>query len=227
VSTLRSTAAPVRVLARAFARASVRALPSLLTSVRVRVRTCWRASWPERADWPLPGFASASTGIVAANAAALAIINKLRIWILLTKHRFAMLEGSTGGSCHLFRTNFAAQPGLAHAPVAGPLPPPGESSKRTPGRNGRGSHGRKQMITIIIILIIGALVGWLAGMIMRSGGGLVFDIIVGIVGALIAGFLFGGGASILNAPLSISSILYSLLGAIILLAIVKVVRRGT
>ncbi|HEX9931418.1 MAG TPA: GlsB/YeaQ/YmgE family stress response membrane protein [Allosphingosinicella sp.] len=82
-------------------------------------------------------------------------------------------------------------------------------------------------MTIIIILIIGALVGWLAGMIMRSGGGLIFDIIVGIVGALIAGFLFGGGASIINAPLSIPSILYSLLGAIILLAIVKVVRRAT
>ena len=82
-------------------------------------------------------------------------------------------------------------------------------------------------MTIILILLIGALVGWLAGMIMRSGGGLVFDIVVGIVGALIAGFLFGGGASIINAPLSITSILYSLLGAIVLLAIVKVVRRGT
>jgi uncharacterized membrane protein YeaQ/YmgE (transglycosylase-associated protein family) len=80
---------------------------------------------------------------------------------------------------------------------------------------------------IIVILIIGALVGWVAGMIMRSGGGLIFDIVVGIVGALIAGFLFGGGASILNAPLNAMSILYSLLGAIILLAIVKVVRRAT
>ncbi|HEX8528328.1 GlsB/YeaQ/YmgE family stress response membrane protein [Allosphingosinicella sp.] len=79
---------------------------------------------------------------------------------------------------------------------------------------------------LIIILLVGALVGWLAGIIMRSGGGLVFDIIVGIVGALIAGFLFGGGASIINAPLSATSILYSLLGAVILLAIVKVVRRG-
>jgi uncharacterized membrane protein YeaQ/YmgE (transglycosylase-associated protein family) len=106
------------------------------------------------------------------------------------------------------------------------LPPPGESFKRARAATVAAVTGEKQM-TIIIILIIGALVGWLAGMIMRSGGGLVFDIIVGIVGALIAGFLFGGGASIINAPLSISSILYSLLGAIILLAIVKVVRRGT
>lgn len=82
-------------------------------------------------------------------------------------------------------------------------------------------------MNLIIILIVGALVGWLAGVIMRSGGGLIFDIIVGIVGALIAGFLFGGGASILNAPLDVTSILYSLLGAIILLAIVKLIRRGT
>jgi uncharacterized membrane protein YeaQ/YmgE (transglycosylase-associated protein family) len=79
---------------------------------------------------------------------------------------------------------------------------------------------------LIIILIVGALVGWVAGMIMRSGGGLLWDIVVGIAGALIAGFIFGGGASILNAPLNIMSVLYSLLGAIILLAIVKLIRRA-
>ena len=82
-------------------------------------------------------------------------------------------------------------------------------------------------MNLIIVLIVGAIVGWLAGMIMKSGGGLLFDIIVGIVGALIAGLIFGGGASILNAPLNLMSILYSLLGAIILLAIVKLFRRGS
>jgi uncharacterized membrane protein YeaQ/YmgE (transglycosylase-associated protein family) len=80
---------------------------------------------------------------------------------------------------------------------------------------------------LIIILVIGALVGWVAGMIMRSGGGILFDIVIGIVGALIAGFLFGGGASIINAPLNVTSILFSLLGAIILLAVVKLIRRAT
>ena len=79
---------------------------------------------------------------------------------------------------------------------------------------------------LLIILVVGALVGWVAGMIMRSGGGLIWDIVVGIAGALIAGFIFGGGASILNAPLNITSVLYSLLGAIILLAIVKLIRRA-
>jgi uncharacterized membrane protein YeaQ/YmgE (transglycosylase-associated protein family) len=82
-------------------------------------------------------------------------------------------------------------------------------------------------MSLIIILVVGAIVGWVAGLIMRSGGGLVFDIVIGIVGALIAGFLFGGGASIINAPLNMMSILYSLLGAIILLAIVKLIRRGS
>ena len=79
-------------------------------------------------------------------------------------------------------------------------------------------------MNIIIILVIGALVGWLAGLIMRSGGGILFDIVIGIAGALIAGFLFGG--SILDSPLSVTAILYSLLGAIILLAIFKLVSRG-
>ena len=82
-------------------------------------------------------------------------------------------------------------------------------------------------MSLIIILVVGAIVGWVAGLVMRSGGGLVFDIVIGIVGALIAGFLFGGGASIINAPLNMMSILYSLLGAIILLAIVKLIRRGS
>jgi uncharacterized membrane protein YeaQ/YmgE (transglycosylase-associated protein family) len=83
------------------------------------------------------------------------------------------------------------------------------------------------MMGLLIVLVVGALVGWLASMIMRTGGGIIFDIVVGIVGALIAGLLFGGGASILNAPLNLASILYSILGAIILLAIVKLIRRGS
>ena len=82
-------------------------------------------------------------------------------------------------------------------------------------------------MNLIILLIVGALVGWVASMIMRTGGGLLWDIVVGILGALIAGLLFGGGASIINAPLNIMSILYSLLGAIILLAIVGLVRGAS
>ena len=82
------------------------------------------------------------------------------------------------------------------------------------------------MVQLLIILVVGALVGWVASMIMRSGGGLLWDIVIGIAGALIAGFIFGGGASIINAPLDVTSILYSLLGAILLLAVVRLIRGG-
>ena len=82
---------------------------------------------------------------------------------------------------------------------------------------------------LIILLVVGGVCGWLASMIMRTDGqqGIILNIVVGIVGAVIAGFLLGGGASIINAPLNLMSFLYSLLGAIILLAIVNLVRRGS
>lgn len=79
-------------------------------------------------------------------------------------------------------------------------------------------------MSLIIILVVGAVVGLVAGMIMKTGGGIIFDIVVGIVGALIAGFLFGG--SILDAPLNMMAIIYSLIGAIILLAVYKMATRG-
>lgn len=79
----------------------------------------------------------------------------------------------------------------------------------------------------IIWLIVGGICGWLASIVMRTDGqqGIFLNIIVGIVGAALAGFLLGGAAS-LNNGLTIQSFLYSLLGAIVLLAIVNLVRRG-
>jgi uncharacterized membrane protein YeaQ/YmgE (transglycosylase-associated protein family) len=81
---------------------------------------------------------------------------------------------------------------------------------------------------IIVWLIVGGICGWLASLIMRTDAqqGIVLNIVVGIVGAVIAGLLFGGGASLNNA-ISIQTFLYSLIGAVILLAIVNLVRRGT
>jgi len=79
-------------------------------------------------------------------------------------------------------------------------------------------------MAIIIILLVGILVGWLAGVVTGSGGGLIFDMVVGVVGALIAGWLFGGRASFLNGGVNLMSILYSVLGAIILLLIVSLFR---
>ena len=82
---------------------------------------------------------------------------------------------------------------------------------------------------IIIWLIVGGLVGWLASLIMRTDAqqGIILNIIVGIIGAVIAGLLFGHGNINNSNPIDLTSILWSLLGAIILLAIVNLVRRGT
>jgi len=82
------------------------------------------------------------------------------------------------------------------------------------------------MIGIIIWLVIGGVVGWLASLIMRTDAqqGLLLNIVVGIVGAVIAGWLFGGG---INQVITVTTFIYSLIGAIILLAIVNLVRRGS
>ncbi|MBB3347368.1 MULTISPECIES: GlsB/YeaQ/YmgE family stress response membrane protein [Sphingomonas] len=80
---------------------------------------------------------------------------------------------------------------------------------------------------IIIWLVIGGVIGWLASIIMRTDAqqGIFLNIVVGVVGAFLGGLLFTGG-SINNAPLTIYSFLVSLVGAIVLLAIVNLVRRG-
>ena len=80
------------------------------------------------------------------------------------------------------------------------------------------------MIGILIWLVIGGVVGWLAGLIMRDNNGVLVNIVVGIVGSVIAGFLFGGG---INDAITVTTFVYSLIGAIILLAIVNLIRRGT
>lgn len=83
------------------------------------------------------------------------------------------------------------------------------------------------MVGIIIWLVVGGVVGWLASMIMRTDAqqGVVLNVIVGIIGAAIAGLILGGGS--INDGITIESFLYSLLGAVVLLAIVNLVRRGS
>jgi len=77
---------------------------------------------------------------------------------------------------------------------------------------------------IIIWLIVGGIVGWLASIIMRRDAqqGIILNIVVGIVGALIAGWLFGGG---INEAITLRTFLFSLIGAVILLAIVNLFTR--
>ena len=82
-------------------------------------------------------------------------------------------------------------------------------------------------MSIIIWLIVGGICGWLASLIMRTDAqqGIILNIVVGIVGAAIAGLLLGKGN--LNQGISIETFLWSLVGAIILLAVVNLIRRGT
>lgn len=80
---------------------------------------------------------------------------------------------------------------------------------------------------IIIWLIVGGVVGWLASIIMRTNAqqGILLNVVVGIVGAFLAGLIIGGGS--INEAITIESFLWSLLGAVVLLAIVNLVRRGS
>ena len=84
---------------------------------------------------------------------------------------------------------------------------------------------------ILVWLVVGGVVGWVASLIMKTDGsqGIILNVVVGIVGALIAGYFISplvGVASINQNALNIGSILVSLVGAIILIGIVKLVRGG-
>ena len=85
-------------------------------------------------------------------------------------------------------------------------------------------------MNIIIWLIVGGIIGWLASMIMKTDAqqGILLNVVVGIVGAFIGGWLIGPlvGAGSINAGFSVMSLVVSLIGAIILLAIVNLFRRG-
>jgi len=84
---------------------------------------------------------------------------------------------------------------------------------------------------LIVVLVVGGIIGWLASMVMRTDAqqGIFLNIVVGIVGALLGGFLLAplvGGASITTGAMDIRSLLVSFLGALILLAIVNLFRRN-
>lgn len=80
--------------------------------------------------------------------------------------------------------------------------------------------------SLLVFLIVGAVAGWLAGVIVKGHGfGLVGNIIVGIVGAFIAGWLLPS----LGLGLSgiVGSIVYAAIGAVILLVIIGFIKRAT
>lgn len=87
-------------------------------------------------------------------------------------------------------------------------------------------------MNFIIWIVVGGILGWLASLVMRTDAsqGLLLNIVVGIVGALLGGWLLAplfGTGTINQNDFSMSSLLVSFLGAVILLAIVNLLRRGT
>jgi len=87
-------------------------------------------------------------------------------------------------------------------------------------------------MNFIIWIVVGGLLGWIASMIMKTDAqqGMFLNVVVGIIGALLGGWLLAplfGTGTINQNDFSIGSLLVSLLGAVILLAIVNLFRRGT
>jgi uncharacterized membrane protein YeaQ/YmgE (transglycosylase-associated protein family) len=87
-------------------------------------------------------------------------------------------------------------------------------------------------MNLIIWLVIGGLLGWVASIIMRTDAqqGVLLNVIVGIVGALLSGWFISpmvGVPTINQGAFSLGALLVSLIGAVILLAIVNLVRRGS
>jgi uncharacterized membrane protein YeaQ/YmgE (transglycosylase-associated protein family) len=89
---------------------------------------------------------------------------------------------------------------------------------------------KESQMNFILWLIVGGVVGWLASLIMKTDAqqGILLNVIVGIVGAFIGGWLISPllGTGTINEGFSIGSVVVSLIGAIILLAIVNLFRRG-
>jgi uncharacterized membrane protein YeaQ/YmgE (transglycosylase-associated protein family) len=87
-------------------------------------------------------------------------------------------------------------------------------------------------MNFIIWIVVGGIIGWLASMVMRTNAqqGVFLNIIVGIVGAMLGGWLIApllGQGTINSNDFSLGGLAVSFIGALILLAVVNLVRRGS
>ena len=86
-------------------------------------------------------------------------------------------------------------------------------------------------MNFIIWLVVGGIIGWLASMVMRTDAqqGMLLNVVVGIIGAVLGGWLISpliGAGTINQNDFSLPGLIVSFLGAVILLAIVNLFRRG-
>jgi uncharacterized membrane protein YeaQ/YmgE (transglycosylase-associated protein family) len=87
------------------------------------------------------------------------------------------------------------------------------------------------MINLIVWLVIGGVIGWIASIVMNTNTqqGIALNVVVGVVGALVAGWMISplvGQGTINQGNFSLPSLLVSFVGAVILLAVVNLFRRG-
>jgi uncharacterized membrane protein YeaQ/YmgE (transglycosylase-associated protein family) len=80
--------------------------------------------------------------------------------------------------------------------------------------------------SILIWLLVGAVAGWLAGLVVRGGGfGIVGNIVIGIIGAFLGGWLFGIAGIAIGAGI-VNTIFTAFIGAVVLLLLVRVLKRA-
>ena len=87
-------------------------------------------------------------------------------------------------------------------------------------------------MTLILALIIGGIIGWLASIVMRTDAqqGLLLNIVVGIIGSLLGSFLLGGlfgaNGTLTSGAFDMGTLIAAFVGAVVLLAVVNLFRRG-
>jgi uncharacterized membrane protein YeaQ/YmgE (transglycosylase-associated protein family) len=114
--------------------------------------------------------------------------------------------------------NLAATPGITSAQIRAGAP-------KMRGTNMLDHAEDSMLLDLIVWLIVGAVAGWLAGLIVKGYGfGLLWNIVIGIVGGLIAGWLLPR-IGIFNIGGIAGDIVYSVIGAVILLLIVGFIKR--
>lgn len=83
------------------------------------------------------------------------------------------------------------------------------------------------MMNLILWLVAGAAIGWLASVVMHTSArqGAILNIVVGIIGAIIGGIVFGS-STINQNVFNVNALLVSLVGAVVLLAVINLIRQG-
>lgn len=89
-----------------------------------------------------------------------------------------------------------------------------------------GGGKSNSMINVLLWILFGTIIGWLASVVMRSGGGLGWDVIIGIFGAVLGGFIMNALGESGITGFNLYSFLVALLGAIILIGIARLFSPG-